>query len=319
MLRILRNIYGSTTAPRGLWLDLHKTLTGTGAIAALGERCLWLWFSSHEKDVTGKFPRLIGAMGGHVDDFHRIGDEQSPEWKSICAQIDKAYQWGSVKVNNYRHAGSDINTYKTKNGFKIEIDQDAYVESIPGLAIDPVRLRGCGPLTSSEVASCRTSLGGLQWLAIQSQPQLCSRCNILLTEIVTGGTLEHAREIQQMIGEVRQEPQRLQFFKLPTMERWDQMTFITMSDQAHNNRPNGDSIGGLITLAAGPESISGSVCPMMLLTWRSWKLKRKAIASNDAEVQAALEGEDQNYRVRLLWIEMHGASFDRSQAQRGLG
>ena len=62
VLWILRNIYGSTIAPRGLWLDLHKTLTGTGAIAALGERCLWLWFSSHEKDVTGKFPRLIGAM-----------------------------------------------------------------------------------------------------------------------------------------------------------------------------------------------------------------------------------------------------------------
>ena len=57
---------------------------------------------------------------------------------------------------------------------------------------------------------------------------------------------------------------------------------------------------------------------MMLLTWRSWKLKRKAIASNDAEVQAALEGEDQNYRVRLLWIEMHGASFDRSQAREDL-
>ena len=50
---------------------------------------------------------------------------------------------------------------------------------------------------------------------------------------------------------------------------------------------------------------------MMLLTWRSWKLKRKAIASNDAEVQAVLEGEDQNYWVRLLWTEMHGACFGR--------
>ncbi|CAE7667012.1 GIP, partial [Symbiodinium microadriaticum] len=33
ILRILRNIYGSTTAPRGLWLDLHKTLTSLGATA----------------------------------------------------------------------------------------------------------------------------------------------------------------------------------------------------------------------------------------------------------------------------------------------
>ena len=315
VLRILRNIYGSTTAPRGLWLDLHKTLTSLDGRAALGERCLWLWFSKHEKDSSGKFPRLIGAMGGHVDDFHRIGDDTSLEWQKICQKIDASYKWGTMKRDSYRHAGSDLNTIETKNGFKIRVDQDAYVESLPDVNIDPVRLRGTGPMTPAEVASCRTSLGGLQWLAIQSQPQLCSRCNILLTEIVTAGTLEHAREIQQMIGEVRREPQHLEFFKLPTVERWDQMVFITMGDQAHNNRPKGDSTGGLVTLAAGPESVSGCVCPMMLLTWRSWKLKRKAIASNDAEVQAVLEGEDQNYRVRLLWTEMHGACFGR-QGQR---
>lgn len=311
VLRILRNIYGSTTAPRGLWLDLHRTLTSLDGRAALGERCLWLWFSKHEKDITGKFPRLIGAMGGHVDDFHRIGDDTSLEWQQICQKIDASYKWGTMKRDSYRHAGSDINTIETKNGFKLRIDQDAYVESLPDVNIDPVRLRSNGPLTPSEVAACRTSLGGLQWLAIQSQPQLCSRCNILLTEIVTAGTLEHAREIQQMIGEVRREPQHLEFFKLPTVERWNQMVFITMGDQAHNNRPKGDSTGGLVTLAAGPEAVSGCVCPMMLLTWRSWKLKRKAIASNDAEVQAVLEGEDQNYRVRLLWTEMHGACFGR--------
>ena len=199
VLRILRNIYGSTTAPRGLWLDLHKTLTSLDGRAALGERCLWLWFSKHEKDSFDKFPRLVGAMGGHVDDFHRIGDDTSLEWQKICQKIDASYKWGTMKRDSYCHAGSDLNTNETKNGFKI--DQDAYVESLPDVNIDPVRLRGTGPMTPAEVAACRTSLGGLQWLAIQSQPQLCSRCNILLTEIVTAGTLEHAREIQAKYAE----------------------------------------------------------------------------------------------------------------------
>ena len=94
--------------------------------------------------------------------------------------------------------------------------------------------------------------------------------------------------------------------------------FITMGDQAHNNRPKGDSTGGILSLAAGPEAASGMVCPMMLITWRSWKLKRKAIASNDAEVQAVLEGEDQNYRIRLLWTELHGASFQRGGPRQDL-
>ena len=60
-------------------------------------------------------------------------------------------------------------------------------------------------------------------------------------------------------------------------------------------------------MMAGPEAKGGHVCPMVLLSWKSCKLKRKAISSNDAEVQAALEGEDHNFRVRFLWTEMHGA------------
>ena len=150
VLRILRNIYGSTTAPRGLWLDLHRTLTSLDGVAALGERCLWLWFSKTELDSTGQFPRLIGAMGGHVDDFHRVGDVNSAEWMATCEKIDKAYKWGTVKRRSYRHAGTDISTIDTPNGFKIVVDQDAYVESLPDLQISRERLRADGPLSDDE-------------------------------------------------------------------------------------------------------------------------------------------------------------------------
>ena len=52
---------------------------------------------------------------------------------------------------------------------------------------------------------------------------------------------------------------------------------------------------------------------MSLVTWRTWKLKRKAIGSNDAEVQAMLEAEDQNFRTRLLWAALHGAGGHDTQ------
>lgn len=38
----------------------------------------------------------------------------------------------------------------------------------------------------------------------------------------------------------------------------------------------------------------------------SWKLKRKAISPNDAEVQTMVESEDANFRVRPLWREEPG-------------
>ena len=145
------------------------------------------------------------------------------------------------------------------------------------------------------------------WQLIQTQPLLCGRCNVLLSELVKHGKMISALEIQRMICEVRQRPSELKFFKLKTAESWKDVVVITLSDQAHNNRPGGDSTGGLVTMMAGPEAKGGHVCPMVLLSWKSCKLKRKAISSNDAEVQAALEGEDHNFRVRLLWTEMHGA------------
>ena len=107
---------------------------------------------------------------------------------------------------------------------------------------------------------------------------------------------------------------QLKFFKLKKAKTWRDITVITFADQAHANGPGGDSTGGLVTTMAGPEAKSGQVCPMVLLQWKAWKLKRKSIGSNDAEVQAALDGEDLNFRVRLLWTELHGAGWNRPTA-----
>ena len=248
---------------------------------------------------------------------HRVGKNKSPEWVEICQKIDKAYQWGTIKRRSYRHAGTDINTIDQADG---TFRQDAYyIEGIPDLEVSVQHLRTPDQaLTPQEIASCRTALGSLQWLAIQTQPQLCSRCNLLLTEILVEGTTTHAREIQNMISEVRVQPQRLRFFRPPKVKHWSDVIVITMGDQAHSNRPKGDSTGGMISLLAGPDTLSGDVTPMVLLTWKTWKLKRKAIASNDAEVQAVLESEDSNFRARLLWSEINGAGFHHRDLRRDL-
>ena len=306
-LRILRNIYGSTTAPRGLWLSLNEKLTSLGGRAIRGERCLWAWYSKHEMDpVTGN-PRLLGLMGGHVDDFHQIGDENSPEWQEVVQLIDTSYNGGSKKRGSYRHAGSDVHTIEEKDGgFRIQVDQSFYVEGLADISIDPQRLREQGPLAPHEVNACRTALGALQWLAVQSQPLITARCNLLLSEITTAGTLESAREIQAIINECRAQATCLEFSRFDC-ESWDQVVFVGMGDQAHSNREKGGSTGGMVILASSPKCLDGAVSKMSLLAWRTWKLKRRAVGSNDAEVQSILETEDVLFRSRVLWAELHGA------------
>ena len=63
----------------------------------------------------------------------------------------------------------------------------------------------------------------------------------------------------------------------------------------------------MLVFLAGPEIAMGKPNPMVLVAWKSWKLKRVAISSNDAEVQALVETEDAVYRTRLLWAELNGA------------
>ena len=254
-------------------------------------------------------PKVLGLMGGHVDDFHRIGHPQSQEWAEIGQRIDKLYDWGMLKRGTYRHAGTDVHAFKGNKGrTEITLSQQYYIETVPDLDIPPDRLRQENALmTADEIGACRATWGNLQWLALQTQPQLSARCNLLASEITTKKHMAVARELQQMVGEIRKVSHQLHFRCPDEVESWRDVVFITFCDQAHANRANLDSTGGLLSTASGPAASKGKVTYMAPLAWRSWKLRRKSISSNDAEVQAILEGEDQNFRIRGLWSKMNGA------------
>ena len=77
-------------------LIFTKSLLDLVLYQFLGERCLWGWFSKELKDETNKYPRLIGAIGGHVDDFHVVGDPHSQEMASHFSESP-----GSIQVGNF--------------------------------------------------------------------------------------------------------------------------------------------------------------------------------------------------------------------------
>lgn len=183
----------------------------------------------------------------------------------------------------------------------ITIDQQYYIETLQDVDIPTERFHDSNlDLLPKDINACRTALGALQCLALRA------RCNILMSELMSNKKMITAREIQQVISEVCRNSARLHFQSFEDAKTWRDIVFVTMGDSAHANRPGGDSAGGHITLAAGPEVVKGNVVNMSKISWRSWKLKRKAISSNDSEVKALVEAEDANFRIRLLWAELHG-------------
>ena len=318
VLRILKDFYGSTTAPRNLWKNIDASLQSLGAQRIAGDPCFWLWrvpadpatLPPHDpKDAEAFRWKTLGFMAGHVDDFHRAGDLQDERWLKIRSSIDTMYKWGQLKKNEYRHAGTDLSMATDPTyGRCLVVDQSYYIEMLEDVQIDPQRFSmTSSPLTSKEISACRASIGALQWVAVQTQPLACARCNILLSELSDQPTMQLAQELQELIRELRKSSTVLKFFRLPKVHHWSQMYIVGLGDQAHQNRPKGGSTGGLLIFLSNRDLSIGRPAPMILVTWKTWKLKRVSIGTNDAEVQSLVEAEDVLFRTRLLWSEINSA------------
>ena len=119
--------------------------------------------------------------------------------------------------------------------------------------------------------------------------------------------------LHEVIRELRKSSTALKFFKLPGVCRWTDVTIVGLGDQAHSNRPRGGSTGGLLAFMNEPQIREGHPCSMVLVAWKSWKLKRVALGTNDAEVQSLVEAEDVQYKTRLLRAQMNGFKVEESR------
>jgi hypothetical protein len=212
-----------------------------GGTRIKGDKCFWLWTEKVQDENGDVLTRPLGFMAGHVDDFHRAGNENSAAWKQIKQSIDQRYKWGSVKLNAYRHAGTDLEIVNDATlGRCLVVDQSYYVETLQDIDITPERFcQGDATMTPKEISACRTSLGALQWLAVQTQPLICARCNLLITELAGSPVMRTAQEIQELVRELRKHSTQLKFFKLPHVKTWKDVCVVGLGDQAHNNRPRG--------------------------------------------------------------------------------
>jgi len=218
------------------------------------------------------------------------------------------------------HKGQHLQTHRLllfrhvdvckQHGERWIISQEFYTETLPDIAVDKNRLKmdPKTPLTPAEMSACRATLGALQWTATQTQLQISARVNLLLTEPTVNKNMAVAKELQEMIREVRQDPICLRLWQIPSIKHWQDTCVVTMADQAHANRPQGGSTGGWITCLGGPEQVQGKPGQLNIVGWRSWRLKRKAISTNDGEIQSVLEGEDANFRARFMWCQLNGGA-----------
>ena len=299
MLRILKAAYGLSTAPRVFWQDFKaKIEKEVGAIPVDGDPCAWVVPSPS----TGE---PIGHIGCHVDDLLLSGDPRNPEWEEKRQLIKSLYAWGSWKEGAFRFVGIDL---QQRGDFSIVLDQQFYADEISLIDPQEVRLSEEGAsLNTGEHRILRSKLGALQWLAVQSRPTLVARCNLLLSEVKVGAPMSVALETQTLLKEARKPPEThtvvMQTFT--GIEDWRQLCPIVFCDASLRNRHDLHSTGGLFAVLGPVVALDGEPVPLSPVGWRSWKLDRKALSSNHAEVQACNTSESLLFRLRVCWAALN--------------
>ena len=124
-------------------------------------------------------------------------------------------------------------------------------------------------MTPKEISACQAAIGALQWVAGQTQPLACARCNLLLSELAQQPTMQLAQELQELIRELRKTSAVLKSFRFPKVNHWSQVVVVGLGHQAHQNRPEGGSTGGLLIFLSNRGLTGGLLAPMILVTWKT--------------------------------------------------
>ena len=190
---------------------------------------------------------------------------------------------------------------RQREDFGFELDQERYMNDFEGISLDPKRENQQGQVTEWERTQLRALIGGLQWRAQQSGPDVAAAVNMLASTITTA-TVATLREANLVLKRAKSRAKNKLIIH-PHQER-EPLVVATWTDAAHANRPDGGSTGGLFVGIAPARLMQGAECNVSAIYWRSHKLRRVCKSSGAAEAQALGNGEDENAFVRASWLEI---------------
>ena len=290
LLKLKRSAYGLADAPRSWWRKFDRTLKEAGwKESRLCRALYYLWNRAGE---------LCGIAGAHVDDFIVTGFGRDYE-KSI-AQLKKALNWGSWKVNEFIHCGREI---MRGDDFDVKVSQENYVANLTPVQLESRRVDQ--PLSDAEFRATRTLLGGLGWLANQSQPQLSYGVSVLLSAL-NGRDRSEAKRANKLLERVQAGPVTLCF---PSGLDVDAATVGVFSDACFGNREDQSSQSGYFLTLLEPCIEKGKEGRIAVLDWSSHKVRRVCRSALSAEAQSATIRAEAGDFLKIVLAEQQTENY----------
>ena len=175
----------------------------------------------------------------------------------------------------------------------IYISQQEYAKGIEEINISPTRTNQLEePINEEEKSSLRSVIGQLNWLGLQTRPDLAYDICDLSTSL-KNGTVNLLKRANKVIKKAKFYEVSLFFPKMDL----DDVSVTAFADASHGNLTDGNSQGGMfIEVRSGRDS-----CPV---EWQSKRIRRAASSTLAAETIALVEALNNAIYIKHMIMEI---------------
>ena len=302
VVQLLKGAYGRVDAPYLWFMELKKSLEDLQFQQSPFDPCLFVLTDVNTQET-------IGMIGVHVDDGLCCGNTV---FEKKLMQLQEKYPFGSHKKTEFTFTGLHI---KQHADFGISVDQTQYVKDIAPIQLTRERrLQHDDPVTENERQSLRAVIGSLQYAAVNTRPDLCSRLGWLQSRI-NHAQVSTLQEANRVLHEAKQHADVS--INIQPIDQAD-LRFVAFSDASFASAKTSDSHQGMIIMAAHKGIGNNQRSSINPIVWHSKKIQKVAVSTLSAEAMALAGAVDILTWVRLFWAWICNTGCDWRRADKTL-
>ena len=279
--RLDKAVYGRNDAPLKWYERLDKDFITLGCVCSKLDTACYIYREERQ---------LAGIVCIYVDDVIAAGNNTFNE--KVPCRLKYAFLIGKAKEGAFRYVGTNIK----QQGDRIVMNQEHYINRTE--LIDLAQFAGMSnddALDESGQALFRSKVGSLNWLSVQTRPDIAHEV-IELSTCFKKVTVKNLKEVNSCIKMVKSEKVNVVYPKLGHVAVWKIMTF---ADGAHANLPDKVSgSGGHIVFLLDE---NGSSCPLI---WASYKIQRIVGSSLSAEAMTIQDSVESSLYIKEMLLDV---------------
>ena len=129
-------------------------------------------------------------------------------------------------------------------------------------------------------------------------PQFATDVSLLLSA-TADPVVQDLLDAKKLVRDMRRSSAQSLHFHSFNETPWQQLVFASWADASDRLRPDGSRTGGYVTILATEELFGhGQEDYVSVMSWRSFKLPRKIVGSNNGETQALAFADESLWLVR---------------------